>query len=216
MKNILKIALFSFILLVSLSGCVKEDEFIIPPFNAVVFKENFDAYEVNDDEYFNFENWVVFNEAGSPVWFEKKTGDFGYIEFNSFRSGDLSNISWAITPKINLDSSENEILNFKTASEYVTSASNKLEVFISTDFNGKDVLLATWIPLQANIANHTTNIDSGDSNGLINIPSGDVDLSSYSGDVYIAFKGTGSGTNLELDGSLRLDDIKIFNKNFKN
>ena len=38
-------------------------------------------------------------------------------------------------------------------------------------------------------------------------------MSNITGDIYIAFKATGSGTNTNLDGSLRLDDIKIYNKN---
>ena len=126
---------------------------------------------------------------------------------------EVSNISWAISPKVNLDNSENEVLTFQTSTEYVTSAANKIEVFISSDFNGVDVLSATWTPIVANIANNNTNISNTDSNGNINIYSGEIDLSGYSGDIYIAFKGVGSGTNLDMDGSLRLDNIKIYNKN---
>jgi hypothetical protein len=210
MKNIyLKIVLVAFT--ISFVGC-DEPETETPVFKPVVYKEIFDAYIVNDDEYLNFGDWMTFEQAGNKVWFEKKTDNNGYLEFTSYQSGNVSNIAWAITPKINMDKSENEVLTFKTATEYVTDANNKLEVFVSTDFDGDDVLGATWIPLTATIANNSTNISNTDSNGLININSGQIDLSTYSGDIYIAFKGTGSGTNAALDGSLRLDDIKIFDK----
>jgi hypothetical protein len=210
MKNIyLKIVLVAFT--ISFVGC-DEPETETPVFKPVVYKEIFDAYIVNDDEYLNFGDWMTFEQAGNKVWFEKKTDNNGYLEFTSYQSGNVSNIAWAITPKINMDKSENEVLTFKTSTEYVTDANNKLEVFVSTDFDGDDVLGATWIPLTATIANNSTNISNTDSNGFININSGQIDLSTYSGDIYIAFKGTGSGTITTLDGSLRLDDIKIFDK----
>ena len=75
------------------------------------------------------------------------------------------------------------------------------------------MLSATWTPINATIANNNTNISNTDSNGNINIFSGEIDLSTISGNIYIAFKGIGSGTNTALDGSLRLDNIKIYNKN---
>lgn len=207
-----KIVLVSFI--ISFVSC-EEPSTEFAPFKPVVFKEVFDSFVVNDDEYLDFINWKSYQEAGNPAWFEKKTDNNGYLEFTSYQSGNVSNISWAISSKINLDNSDNEILNFKTSSEYVSDSNNKIEVLISTNFDGTNVLSATWIPLTARIANETTNITFSDSNGLINIDSGDIDLSSYIGNIYIAFKGTGSGTNTALDGSLRLDDIKIYNKNYK-
>lgn len=210
MKNIfLKIVLVAFT--ISFVGC-NEPETETPSFKSVVFKEVFDSYIVNDDEYLDFGDWTSFEQAGNKAWFEKETDNNGYLEFTSYLSGNASNIAWAISPKINMDQSQNEVLTFKTSTEYVTDANNKLEVFISTDFDGTNVLAATWTPLTATIANNTTNIGSSDSNGFININSGQIDLSTYSGDIYIAFKGTGSGTNSALDGSLRLDDIKIFDK----
>ncbi len=212
MKNIFKPLLLLTVSLGTLS-CVKDDDFEVAPFKETVYKEVFDSYIVNDDEYLNFGNWTSFAEAGSVYWFEKETDDNGYIEFTSYQSGEATNIAWAITPKINLDNSEDEVLTFKTSSEYVSNTANKIEVFISSDFDGTNVLAATWTPITATLANNSTNISNTDSNGNININSGEVDLSTVTGDIYIAFKGTGSGTNTNLDGSFRLDDIKIYNKN---
>ncbi len=213
MKKIIKL-IFLFTLIAGvLTSCVKDDDFVVTSFKETVFKEVFDSYIVNDDEYLNFGDWTSFVESGSVHWFEKSTDNNGYLEFTSYQSGELSNIAWAITPKINLDQSEDEVLTFQTSSEYVSNSANKIEVFISSDFNGVDVLSATWTPVVANIANNNTNIANTVSNGNINIFSGEIDLSNVTGDIHIAFKGTGSGTNINLDGSLRLDDIKIYNKN---
>lgn len=217
MKNtFFKIALLAFS--ISFVSC-DEPTTEIAPFKPVVFKEVFDAYLVNDDEYLNFGNWKSFAEVGTKHWFEKETDNNGYLEFTGYdvivANREVSNIAWAISPKINLDNSENEILNFKTATEYVTDPNNKVEVLISTNFDGTNVLAATWTVLPATIANNTNNISNTTSNGSITIDSGDIDISAYSGDIYLAFRGVGSGTNTNLDGSLRLDNIKIYNKNYK-
>jgi hypothetical protein len=215
MKNNIKTILFGAVAFCSMTSCVKDDDFSIAPTKNTVYKEFFDTNLINDDEYLNYNNWTSFAEAGTVKWLEKVTDNNGYLEFTSFQSGQLSNIAWAITPKIDLDKSENEILTFKTSSEYVTNTANKLEVFISTNFDGTNVLTATWTPVVATLANNSTNIANTVSNGFINIPSGEIDLSNISGSIHIAFKGTGSGTNTNLDGSFRLDEIKIYNKNLQ-
>ncbi len=213
MKKIIKL-IFLFTLIAGvLTSCVKDDDFVVTSFKETVFKEVFDSYIVNDDEYLNFGDWTSFVESGSVHWFEKSTDNNGYLEFTSYQSGELSNIAWAISPKINLDNSTDEVLTFNTSSEYVTNSANKIEVYYSNDFDGTNVLSATWTPINAIVATNSTNIPSSDSNGNINIFSGEIDMSTISGEIYLAFKGTGSGTNTALDGSLRLDNIKIYNKN---
>jgi hypothetical protein len=39
--------------------------------------------------------------------------------------------------------------------------------------------------------------------------SGGVDLSTYTGKINIAFKYTGSGKNLALDGAFQVDDVQV-------
>lgn len=213
MKKIVKPFLLLILLTWAFTSCVKEDDYNIASFKTTVFKEVFDSNIVNDDEYLNYGEWTSYVQAGSVHWFEKETDNNGYLEFTSYQSGEPTNIAWAISPKINLDNSIDEVLTFNTSSEYVTNSANKIEVYYSNNFDGTNVLSATWTPINAIVANNTTNISSSDSNGNINIFSGEIDLSSISGNIYIAFKGIGSGTNTALDGSLRLDNIKIYNKN---
>ena len=210
MKNIyLKIVLVAFT--ISLVSC-SEPETEIPTFKPVVYKEIFDSYIVDEDEYLNLGDWTSFAQTGSVQWTEQNDDNNGYIQFTTFQSstGDVSNVAWAISPKINMDKSENEVLIFKSAAEFVTDANNKLEVFVSTDFDGTNVLTATWIPITANIAGLSTSGSTPD--GVLNVDSGQIDLSTYSRDLYLAFKATGSSTNTNLDGSLRVDEIKIYDK----
>lgn len=212
MKNIFfKITLLAFS--ISFVSC-EEPTTELAPFKPVVYKETFNTDNLQEDEYLVLTDWTSYAEVGSVQWTEQDDEDNGYIQFTTFGSttGDVTNVAWAITPKINMDNSENEVLSFKSAAEFVTNSGNKLEVFISSDFDGANVLGATWIPINANLAGLSTNLPSGSPDGTLNINSGQVDLSAYTGDIYIAFKATGSSTNTNLDGSLRVDDIKIFDK----
>jgi hypothetical protein len=216
MKNIyLKITLV--ILALNLISC-DENETEIPEFKPVVYKETFNPNFLQEDTYLVLDGWKSFTEAGTVQWEEQDDDNNGYIQFTTFgsNSGDVTNVAWAITPKINMDKSENEILTFKSAAEFVTNSGNKLEVLISNNYDGVSVLAATWTPITASIAGLSTNLPSGSPDGVLNVQSGDIDLSNFSGDIYIAFKATGSSTNSDLDGSLRVDDIKIYNKNYKN
>lgn len=204
-NNLRKITLLV-ITLVTLTSCTKEEDVAIAPFTPAIFKESFSVDNINFNADFDFPGWVNFAQAGSKKWIERDFNNSGYIQFSSFGSGQASNIGWAITPAINMDESSNEVLNFNSASNFVTDPSNKLEVLVSTDFDGTNVLAATWTPLTAVVANETTN-------NYTYIPSGDIDLSSYNGNIHLAFKVTGSGTNTNLDGLFQVDDIKVYSKN---
>lgn len=190
---------------VFLTSCSNEDDYVVAPFNPVLFGENFPEDDIDFNQTFDFEGWTNFAETGSVLWIERDYQDDGYIQFRSYQSGEASNIGWAITPAVDLDEAENTpYLKFESAMAYVDNADNKLEVFISSDFDGVDVLSATWEPLSATVA------DSNTENWFEYIPSGDIDLSAYSGVVHIAFKVTGNTTSL--DGTFQVDNVYVFSK----
>ncbi len=204
MKNIFLKITFAVFALGTLSSC-NEDETDIPTVRPLLFNEDFPEDEINFNAVFDFAGWTNFNQAGSLKWIERDFSGSGYIQFSSFGSGQPSNIGWAITPSINMDATTNEVFTFNSASNFVSDATNKLEVLISTNYDGTNVLAATWTPLSAVVADQTTN-------GYIYIPSGEIDLSSYTGNIHIAFKVTGSGTDTNLDGLFQVDDVKVYSK----
>jgi hypothetical protein len=104
-----------------------------------------------------------------------------------------------------MDLKDKETLVFQSSQSYVSAAANKLEVLISNNFDGTNVTAATWTPITATLPTTT-------SPYFEFIKSGEIDLSQYTGNISIAFKVTGSGTNTTLDGSYQIDDIRVFNK----
>lgn len=187
-----------------LTSCSNEDDYAIAPFIPLLYAEDFPEPDIDYNQTFDFEGWTNFAETGTRLWIERDFNNDGYIQFSPFGSGESSNIGWAITPSINLDETENEVLTFETACNFVDSADNKIEIFISTDYDGVDVLGATWEQLSAIVADNTTN-------GYTYIPSGEIDLSSYSGNIHIGFKVTGN--DVDLTGLFQVDKIRIFSKN---
>lgn len=201
MKNIFK----SFLAIVTVSLAVScSDDTDIAPFKPLIFSEDFPEPDINYNATFDFEGWTNFAETGTKLWIERDYNNDGYIQFSSFGSSQSSNIGWAITPEITISEDANAVLSFSSASNFVDNPSNKLEVFISTDYDGTNVLAATWVELDAIVANNTTN-------NYTYIPSGEIDLSSYSGTVHIAFKVSGNGTTL--DGLFQVDKIKVYSNN---
>lgn len=203
MKNIYKLCL-TLVASTMFLSCSEEAE--IAPYKALIFSEGFssDSPYFNFNGNFDFPGWTNYAETGTRLWTEREFNDDGYIQFSTFGSGQASNIGWAITPAIDLDGAENVVLSFSSATNFVDNADNKLEVLISTDFDGTNVLGATWTTLEATVADQTTN-------GYVYIPSGEIDLSLYSGIIHIAFKVTGNGTTL--DGLFQVDKVKVYENN---
>lgn len=203
MKNYIKLTLLLVFSLTLFLSCSKEEDFNIPPFKPLFFSESFPKDDIDFNQDFDFPGWINFAEAGTKKWIERDFAGSGYIQFSSFQSGNASNIGWAITPNIDLGTSGNAALSFKTASNFVSSPDNKIEVLISTDFDGTNVLAATWTPINATVANNTTN-------NYTYINSGEISLTDLTGNVNIAFRVKGNGTTQT--GLFQVDDIKVYLK----
>ena len=210
MKKNIKTFLLGLFTAVLATGCVGDDDYKLAPFDEPVWSENFETPQ--DGITFAMPGWTNFNQTGRKVWTKEAfpvppvplPPDFvynGYAEFTTFGSGDAVNVGWLITPAINIDGT-GKALVFQTAQHHLESVNNKIEVLISTNYNGTDVLAATWTPLTATFPTSATAWYKF-------VSSGRVSLAAYSGNVYIAFKVTGSGTDETLDGSYQIDNIKI-------
>lgn len=165
------------------------------------FSENFES-EPNGPDV-NIAGWLNVAEAGSVKWHTEAFGGNTYTEFSPYQSGDASNIGWLITPAIDMDSHTGEVLTFETAQHHYDDA--RLEVFISNDFDGTEagIANATWVDAGATLAGNSDNWYSF-------IPSGNIDLSGYTGQIYVAFKFTGNDSNAS--GGFFVDNIMVLGK----
>jgi len=165
------------------------------------FSQNFES-EPNGPDV-NITGWLNVAEAGSIKWHTEAFGGNTYTEFSPYQSGDASNIGWLITPAIDMDSHTDEILTFETAQHHYDNA--RLEVYISSDFDGTEagVATATWVDAGATLA--------GNNDNWYNfIPSGNIDLSGYTGHIYVAFKFTGNDS--DASGGFFVDNIMVLGK----
>ena len=167
------------------------------------FAQDFET--VIDKSNLSLAGWSNIVQNGSLFWKGGVYAGNGYAEFLISGTKVVTNVAWLISPKIDMDLYTKEILTFRTAQHHldVDSPLNSLQIFVSTNFDGLNVTKATWIPLVANLPTQATPWRQF-------VGSGAVDLSSYKGKINIAFKYTGSGKNLALDGAFLLDDVQVF------
>ncbi len=142
---------------------------------AVIESENFDD---------SWGNWTPISVTGTQEWSRDNTygiGDTPCASMTGYEGQPYENDDWLISPALDLDSYENEILVFYNAVGFDGPA---LELKISTDYDGGgDPYSATWTPESFTLAT-----------GYFEwTESGAIDLSTYVGDaVYVAFQFTSS------------------------
>jgi Family of unknown function (DUF5689) len=171
--------------------------------NAPFFAENFETIVANTN--INLAGWSNIVQKGSLYWKGSVYSGNGCAEYAISGTKVASNVGWLISPKIDLDAHTGEILTFRAAQHHldVDSPFNSLDVFISNNFDGVNISSANWIPLKANLPTQATPWYQF-------VGSGGIDLSSYKGKVNIAFRYTGSGKTLTLDGAFQIDDVQIY------
>jgi hypothetical protein len=171
--------------------------------NAPFFAENFETIVANTN--INLAGWSNIVQKGSLYWKGSVYSGNGCAEYAISGTKVASNVGWLISPKIDLDTHTGEILTFRAAQHHldIDSSLNALDVFISNNFDGVNISSATWIPLKANLPTQATPWYQF-------VGSGGIDLSSYKGKVNVAFRYTGSGKTLTLDGAFQIDDVQIY------
>lgn len=171
--------------------------------NIPFFDEDFQS--VKNNVNFALPGWSNIVQKASKLWKSMLYAGNGYAEFNTTSTTAAENVAWLVTPKINLGDYKNVVFSFRSAQHdlKVDSPLNSLEVYVSTDFNGSSVTKANWTKLEANFPSLST-----PSRQFIS--SGGIDLSSYSGNIHIAFKYIGSGKDKTLNGAFMVDDVRIF------
>ncbi len=165
--------------------------------STVVFSEDFESYSTNTT---NIPGWVNVNvNGGTHLWQVKEHSGNQYVQCSAYRSNENPLEAWIITPAINLDNSTGEKLSFKTKTGYNNGAA--LTVYVSTDFDGTNISAATWLLVDADIAN-------GPAQGYMqNFVEGTADISCLNGNVYVAFQYKGGDGGITT--TFQVDEVKV-------
>lgn len=214
MKNIFKSV---FILAAGaglLTSCVKDDDYDIPPVKEVFYSESFESIadtDTGNNKFINLPGWSnVSLNGGSELWEARMYSGVKYAQLSAFGTGETNMDTWLITPAINLDATENEGMMFKYKAAYYNGQA--VSVLISTDYDGSNTAAAinnaTWTDTNIVLPKYLTN------NYPDNFSSSpEVNLSSYSGNVHIAFRYKGSTATGGTTSTYQIDDIIIYENN---
>ena len=169
-----------------------------------IIQETFD--DATDNTNLNTAGWLNVAEVGGELWTEQVYSGNGYAEFTAYNSGDTINVGWLISPGIDMDTYDGEILTFQTEHAYPDAGHDMLEVFVSTDFDGTatGVTSATWTSLDF-IKSYEVDFET-----WFNFTdSGEIDLSSYTGTAYIAFVYTGDNS-ANMNSTIHMDNFAVY------
>ncbi|MCD4684037.1 MAG: choice-of-anchor J domain-containing protein, partial [Bacteroidales bacterium] len=155
----------------------------------IIESENFDE---------SWGNWDRISVVGTQEWDRDNTygiNNTPCASMTGYEGQPYENDDWLVSPPLNLDNYENEVLVFYNALGYTGP---DLELKISTDYDGGgDPYSATW----------STESFTFSTGYFEWTESGDIDLSGYDGSaVYVAFQFT--STDLE-SATWEVDDILI-------
>lgn len=160
--------------------------------------EDFSSYM--DDEDIMKEGWLNVAVKGTRVWRAQEFGGNLYAQATAFNDSNPEMETWLVLPVV--DFSTPKVLSFESAQAFYTH--DGLSVLISTDFDGTNITSATWTELEDAV------LAGSDSDDNAWVPSGEVDLSGFFGNGYIAFRHIGN--NASGTTSYRIDNIVVQDK----
>jgi hypothetical protein len=183
---------------------IKLDEARLAP----IYSENFEGVTTGTTAFISIPGWTNVNmNGGSTRWTGRDFGGNKYAQMSAFNSNEAAVDARMITPAINLDNSSEEFMRFG----YKTGFANgiALSVWYSTDYDGSGTVAAvnaaTWtnfnLPLTVQDTSYASTFYS----------SGSIDLSTFTGNVYIAFRYQGSTTGITT--TYQVDNIELFGGN---
>lgn len=126
--------------------------------------------------------WSTVLVSGTKKWYVTDFDNNHYASCTAYKGTDPASggyDSWLITPPVNVDNLAEKSMHFQSQAAY--SGNCALEVYVMTT---EDPATATLTKLNANIAEPPASGYSGF------VPSGNIDLSAFSGIVYIGFRYT--------------------------
>ncbi len=143
----------------------------------------------------------TYTVTGPNKWFVASSGSDYFMKVSNYPGNDATE-AWAILPKFT--GANNPIGNFVSAS-YVAPAAGEFTVKVSTDYPGYgDPSNSNWTDL-------TFNPPTGkNGSSWVWVKSGDIDLSSYGTDFYLAFVFNHPGGSS--NNTIEVDTLVIYNQ----
>lgn len=168
-----------------------------------VYDFNLNLDGVADKTNFAQEGWINFSEKGKNTWFvqKEKFTENMYVGASNYNTG-ADMLSWIISPEI--DATEQKTMSIKTAMHHWNHATGEspIQFFYSEDFNGTDVLSATWKVLTIdNIADSSSKDWAWVNSEKIELPKGNK--------IHIAIKYSATA---EKTSAYLLDNFKVYKK----
>lgn len=162
-----------------------------------LLEENFDG--VTSNTTLNSRGWININVSGGEKKFTPTLSAGNRIlRISAYNTIESPLEAWLVTPEIDLDDTNNEVLLFDMLSSYDNGL--LMRVFITSDFTG-DPRTTTWTELDANIP-------LGPSGANSNIfRESKIDISCLEGEVWIGFRYQGAAPDKTT--TYDLDNIRI-------
>jgi hypothetical protein len=172
----------------------------VPDLGAPVetISENFSGFSNNAEVLVT--GWQNIAQYGDRNWQAKYFSGNTYAQATGYNSNLASMVTWLITRPVTI--STQKVLSFQTAQAYWTHTGTHqpFQVFYSTNYTGKNLLTAIWVPITATLPSKTDTNYAFINSGNINLPVEDGKS------CVIAFKYTGSDTE---STSICLDNIIV-------
>lgn len=181
---------------------------------ATFLDESFDGVTANSKVDIN--GWTSIAQSGDIYWVGKSYNGNYYAQCTAY--GSTSEIvSWLISPALSLTDVTDPKLTFDVTLGYYNA--DCLQVMVSEDYNGVDPSSATWVDVTHNFGFY------GAGGYTSSYVAGICDLNAYKENpVHIAFKYTGDGSasktttyqvdNVQVNGTVRVDEAGIFSDDF--
>lgn len=170
------------------------------------FSQDFESITATgNNQFINLPGWSnVSLNGGAERWEARIFSGNKYAQLSAFGTGETNMDTWLVTPSINLDSTTGEFLIFGSKIGFANGEA--VTVLISSNYDGSGtaaaINAATWTPLNPIMAPQTQAYPTDFTS------SGPVDLSSYNGNIHIAFRYRGSINGIT--STYQIDNIKIY------
>lgn len=147
-------------------------------------------------------NWTIYSASSNRNW--SWSNDL-YMWIDGAQS-DAASDDWLISPAINFSGLSEQTISFRAFTKYSDSQiQNPLTVQISTDYTGSgDPSVATWTTLNCTLP--SVNSQSWTE-------SGNIDLSAYTGTVYVGFQYKSTFSTTTDASRWQVDTFKATGKN---